>query len=298
MPQQKKWQKFESLVAHVQSTLAPQSKIGRNEKILGKRSKTVREIDITVRQNVGQYNIFVAIDCKDRKRPIDLKEVEEFIGLVKDVGANKGAIVSASGFTQAARTRATDAGIDIYRLVDAEKHDWQCYVSIPVLCDFRRIKSFRFRFRGTGPFRMMPQDARTMVLFNQSREPIDTMLNLLCKKWNSGLLPIEPGEYRDVKLTDVKTFVKTEGNFYQVEVTANIHVEKNLYFGQLPLVEIKGFEDQIGGGLITKGFETADLDVVEVERDWQRVKSEEELAVKPIFSLMATDHYPLMKLET
>lgn len=298
MPQQKKWQKFESLVAHVQSTLAPQSKIGRNEKILGKRSKTVREIDITVRQNVGQYNIFVAIDCKDHKRPVDLKEVEEFIGLVKDVGANKGAIVSASGFTQAARTRATDAGIDIYRLVDAEKHDWQCYVSIPVLCDFRRIKSFRFRFRGTGPFRMMPQDARTIVLFNQSREPIDTTLNLLCKKWNSGLLPIESGEYRDVKLADVKTFVKTEGNFYQVEVTANIHVEKNLYFGQLPLVKIKGFEDQIGDGLITKGFETADLDVVEVERNWQRVKSEKELAVKPIFSLMATDHYPLMKLET
>lgn len=297
MSKQREWQKFESLVADIQRTLAPQAKIRKKEKILGKRSKTLREIDISLRQKVGQYNVFVAMDCKDYKRPVNVKDIEAFIGLIKDVGANKGAIVSASGFTQAARTRATDAGIDIYRLVDAEKHDWQCYVSIPVLCDFRRIKSFRFRFRGTGPFRMMPQDARTIVLFNQSREPIDTTLNLLCKKWNSGLLPTEPGEYRDIKLADVVTFIKTSGNFYQVEVTANIHVEKNLYFGQLPLVEIKGFEDQISGGVVTKGFETADLDVVEVKRNWQRVRSEEELAVKPVFGLMAADYYPLMELE-
>lgn len=299
MSEQKKWQKFESLVAHIQGLLAPQAEITLNKKILGKRSKTSREIDIAVSQNIGQHHIFIAIDCKDYKSPVDVKNVEEFIGLVEDVGANKGAIVSASGFTQAAKTRAADAGIDVYRLVDAEKHDWQSYVSIPVLCDFRRIKSFSFKFTGSGPFRMMAQqDLRSLMLFNQNGEPVDTIINLLYKKWNMGLLSEEPGEYRNIKLADDKTFIRTEGIFYQVDVTATINVEKNLYFGQLPLLEIKGLVDQISGKLITNGFETADLDVVEVERNWQKVKSEDELAVKPLIISLATHYEPLMKLVT
>jgi len=229
MSEQKKWQKFESLVAHIQGLLAPQAEITLNKKILGKRSKTLREIDIAVSQNIGQHNIFITIDCKDYKCPVDVKNVEEFIGLVEDVGANKGAIVSANGFTQAAKTRAADAGIDVYRLVDAEKHDWQSYVSIPVLCDLRKIKSFSVN---TGPFKIT-QDPGTIILFNQNGEPIDTTLNLLYKKWNARLLPVEPGEYTHIKLTDVTPFIKIEGKLCQLEVTVNICVEKYLYFGQL-----------------------------------------------------------------
>lgn len=298
MSPQKKWQRFEALVAQIQRTLAPQAKITQHEKILGKRSKVSREIDIAVRQNIGQYSVFIAIDCKDYKTPVDVKDVEEFIGLVEDVFANKGAIVSASGFTQAARTRAADTGIDVYRLIDAEKHEWQSYVSIPVLCDFRRVKTFCFSFTPIGSFRMVPQDPRTIVLFNQNGKPIDTTLNLLYEKWNSASLPDAPGEHRDIKIANVITFVKSDsGDLHPVEVTASIRVEKNLYFGQLPLLKVKGFEDQVSGRLITKGFETEYLDVVEVERNWQKVKSEEQLAVKPVFSLVALDNYPLLKLE-
>ncbi|MDO8141938.1 MAG: restriction endonuclease, partial [Candidatus Brocadiales bacterium] len=225
MSKQKKWQKFESLVAHIQGLLAPQAEITLNKKIRGKRSKTLREIDIAVSQNIGQHHIFIAIDCKDYKSPVDVKNIEEFIGLVEDVGANKGAIVSANGFTQAAKTRAADAGIDIYRLVDAEKHDWQSRILIPALLDIRKIKSFNVN---TGPFKIT-QDPETIILFNQNGEPIDTTLNLLYKKWNARLFPFEPGEYTDIKLTDVTPFIKIEGKLCQLEVTVNICVEKDLY---------------------------------------------------------------------
>lgn len=291
----KKWQKFESLVAHIQSTFAPEAKITPNEKIRGKRSKTLRQIDIAVRQKIGQYEVFIAVDCKDYRRRVNVKDVEEFIGLAEDVDANKGAIVSASGFSKAAKTRAEDAGINVYRLVDAEKHDWQTYVTIPILCDFRNIKSFSFTLRGTGLVRIGPQDFRTMLLFNNNGKPIDGALNMLLKKWNSGLLSNETGEHKDIKLTDDTTFIKTENQFYQVEVTANIIVEKTLYFGQLPLTEVKGFQDQINGTLITTRFETEVLDVLEVQRNWQKLKSEEELAIKPVLLLVASNSYPYIK---
>lgn len=297
MTEPKKWQRFESLVANVQKTLSPKSKVNQNERVFGKHSQTWREVDITIRQDVGQFDLFIVIDCKDYSIPVDVKDVEEFIGLVEDVAANKGAIVSASGFTEAAKKRAESSGIDLYRLVDAEAHDWQTYVTIPVLCDFRRIKRFSFEFKTTGQFRMFPQDFKTMPLYNQKGELIDILLNLLSKRWNSKLIPIEPGEYKDIKLTDEISYIKTEGELYQMDVSAHVQVERNLYFGQLQLLEIKGFADQIKGGVITTGFTTDVLDSREVEGKWQKVDSLENWAVKAVLTFLATDHYPLLKAE-
>ena len=84
-----KWKKFEALVASIQEQLSPYASVTLNEKIKGQRSGVFREVDITVRKWVGQFEIIVAIDCKDYVRPIDVKGVEEFIGLVFDINANK-----------------------------------------------------------------------------------------------------------------------------------------------------------------------------------------------------------------
>lgn len=53
-----------------------------------------------------EYCEFQIIDCKKRTKPIDIKDVEQFIGLVADTGANKGTIISSSGFTVGAKKRA------------------------------------------------------------------------------------------------------------------------------------------------------------------------------------------------
>ncbi|HEX8853934.1 MAG TPA: restriction endonuclease, partial [Pyrinomonadaceae bacterium] len=83
-----KWKKFEDLAAHIQRRLSPEAVVRQNEYILGKRSKRKRQIDITVRKEVRPYELLIVIDCKDYKRPVDVKDVESFIGLTKDVGAN------------------------------------------------------------------------------------------------------------------------------------------------------------------------------------------------------------------
>lgn len=148
----KKWKLFESIVSDIQKKISPDAKITRNGKFHGKRSQTLREIDIAIQQKIGQYDIFIAVDCKDYKRPIDVGILGTFIDLVNDVGANKGVMVASNGFTDSAKKRAVEAGIIIYTLVDTEKHDWGSDVSIPFLCDFRRIKSVSFKFMATGFF--------------------------------------------------------------------------------------------------------------------------------------------------
>ena len=138
-----KWKKFEQLVTKVQQDLSPQAIVTPNDKIEGKITGTKRQIDVSIRQRVGQYEMLVAIECKDLSVPVDVKDVEEAIGLIQDIGANKGVIVSARGFTAAAKTRGENAELILYRLIDCGEHDWKTDVSVPVLCDCRKIKSFR-----------------------------------------------------------------------------------------------------------------------------------------------------------
>lgn len=299
MTKQKKWQRFETLVAQIQRTLTPQSQVTQNDKIKGKRTGGLRQIDISIKHRVGQYEILIVMDCKDYKAPVDIKRVEEFMGLVEDVGANKGAMVSASGFTGNAKVRARDAGIDLYKLVDAEKHEWQAYVSIPTLCDFRTLESFRFILVPKGPFAIRGEleDARRIPLLDQNGQLIDYIGNLLAIRWNNDLLPHESGEHTNIRLTDKETFINMKGELYPVEALADFKVRKELYFGQWPISEIKGFEDQLKGGVITTGFTTDFLSTMEVEKNWQRISSERDLAIKPVFTLMGKNNCPLIEVE-
>src|ERR1035437_9816242 len=103
-----KWREFEQLAAEIQRQLAPDARVETNVKLHGKRTGIDRQIDILVQQTVGQYPIRIIIDCKDYKKPVDVKELEAFMGMVEDVGANKGAMVAPSGFTSTAKQRAKD----------------------------------------------------------------------------------------------------------------------------------------------------------------------------------------------
>jgi hypothetical protein len=95
------WKKFEELVAEIQKELTPAAKIQTGIKRKGRRSNQWREIDILVEDVIGQFAVSIAIDCKDYKSPVDIKDIESFISMLEDLGVTKGAIIAASGFSKA-----------------------------------------------------------------------------------------------------------------------------------------------------------------------------------------------------
>jgi hypothetical protein len=174
--QSENWQEFEKLAAKIQQELAPKARVERNAKLLGKRSGVERQIDILIDETIAQYKIRVVIDCKDYRVPVDVKDMEEFMGLVEDVGANKGALIAARGFTEAAKKRAKDAGIDVYRLIDTSSTKWSAYISLPCVITDQMIESFSFTFSGSGsgPFKMKAyEDFRLMPLYRRDGSLID-----------------------------------------------------------------------------------------------------------------------------
>ena len=90
------WKELEHLVMMIQKQLSPDAIVRHDVKLDGIDSETKRQIDVLVEQNIGQYTMRIVIDCKDYSKPIDVKGVEEFNGLVQDVRAHKGALVCPS----------------------------------------------------------------------------------------------------------------------------------------------------------------------------------------------------------
>lgn len=103
-----------------------------NVKLIGHLSGTERQIDVLVdsRWNDG-IDRRIIIDAKERKRKIDVKDIEAFEGMMRDCRANRGVIVTTSGYSEAALRRAQDAiTITILTLDDLDDYEWvyePCY---------------------------------------------------------------------------------------------------------------------------------------------------------------------------
>jgi hypothetical protein len=94
-------------------------KISTDVEIEGRLSKVPRQVDIYVEGNVsGIADVTIVLDCKCYSRKVDVKEMEAFLGMVEDIGANMGMLVTTVGFTPAAKRRATNIVHEVIPMVD------------------------------------------------------------------------------------------------------------------------------------------------------------------------------------
>ncbi len=279
---------FELLVARIQQQLAPDAEVHHDVKIEGRATGRKRQVDVLVTQQVGQYEIRIVIECKDQARPVDVKGVEAFYGLLGDVGGQKGVLVCPSGFTRTAKARAEGLQIDLYSPVDTEPHKWQARVAVPALCDFRSAAmSFRILNRGPYSFQMPNDFFQQNRLYDDEGSHRGTALENAVDKWNNGEYPTEVGEHRRLPILD-KVTVNTDngyGKVVPVDLSVSLVVQKDLYFGQFPITELSGFKDELRGGIITNAFTVGLLSPEDVEREWKRISDVDQAPVKPVVTL-------------
>jgi Restriction endonuclease len=102
------WETYERMIARM---IADQSGtdlcVTPNAKLIGKISGVSRQIDvlIDVRHDTDNTRRII-VDAKHRKRKVDVKDVESFLGLMKDASATHGYLVTSSGYSEAAEKRA------------------------------------------------------------------------------------------------------------------------------------------------------------------------------------------------
>lgn len=280
---------LEILVAKIQKQLAPKAEVLHDVRLVGRKSKSNRQIDVLVKEQIGQYPIHIVIDCKDHARPVDVKGVEEFYGLLSDVGAQKGVLVCPKGFTSTAKTRAEELQLDLYSPVDTDPHKWQVSVTIPALCDFRTAAiSFGLSFSSPLPFKTMPDFFATEMIYDSDENELGTALDTALEKWNEGRFPIDLGESDYFDLFDVPKVMMNNGygQIAPVDLTVSLLVKQQLYYGQLPVPHISGFKDELSGLVIANAFEVGILDPNEIEKDWRPINSVEDSPVEPVIRMV------------
>lgn len=284
---EKKWEKFEKLVAKVQADMAPGATVRLNQRVPGHNSGVAREIDILIESKVANYNIKIAIECKDHKNPLNVKVVESIIGLMKDIQANVGVIVSASGFTPAALNVGNDAGLKLYKLVDTGDHDWTSDVAIPALCHVKNLKSYQYvySYLDNKPIYISKQDGEE-ILYNNEHKVLGKTNDLLLTWWESSNENLSNGWIEGVIFLQDEIYIKSAGNYSKVKITANLFVEEKTYFRYWPVTDISGFEDQEEKGkIITTGFTLKNFNIEELKKYWEEVSDIDVIAVKPVITM-------------
>ena len=110
MKEKIEWQKYEELVYLECIRIFDKASVNYNVKLEGKYSLRKRQIDILVSEaNIDGSTFTIAIDTKHYKNKIDVKCVESFIGMLRDLDVNLGIIISDIGFTKSAINRVINS---------------------------------------------------------------------------------------------------------------------------------------------------------------------------------------------
>ena len=121
--------------------LFPEARVQHDDHIVGIVSGQRRQIDVSIR---FPDESLIIVSCKDRGRKATLPFIDEFVSVMKEVGAVKGFLMSAPGFARTTHRYALNSSVELVTIEDIRHPRWSTTVTIPVrLNDWREVE-FRF----------------------------------------------------------------------------------------------------------------------------------------------------------
>ena len=122
----RKGRSLETLVAALEKQLSsdPDVIIESPKRLTDSFTGRKREHDVVLTYKKSHHKLIIAIECKDRSRPVGVSDVEAFETKCRHTHVSQGVIVSASGFHKPAIEKANRLGIRCITLKDTDKIKW------------------------------------------------------------------------------------------------------------------------------------------------------------------------------
>jgi len=159
-----------------------------HDKVTGKP----REHDVVLTIRNQHHEMVIALECRDRSRPVGVDAVEAFHSKCRDTGIHSGIIVSGKAFCKTALKKAAHYNIECLSLDEAERFNW---------CETPVIESRNRQIHHTHLFLSFPEG--TEVKQETIQTEGGTLVTELATQWGvnalSGYHPMpmeEPGEHR------------------------------------------------------------------------------------------------------
>jgi len=299
MTEEAKWKRFEKKAFEIQKSLsAANADVKYSDSIYGNDSKTNRQIDISIRSRVGSYSVLIVVECKDHKIPVDITDVDRFVTKVRDVRANKGVMISAKGFTEAAQNAAEQHGIDLRQLIDTESVDWGADISVPCLLQRTYMASCSLEVHDFIELPAQYEQLLAVEIKTEGGERVGTVRDILLRKWDDHEVPHSPGTH------DVVIGTSLFSDVYGIEQSGSIYaslvVEYAYYMGWVP-IHFEGFVNIKSGGIITRKILTGVISPIGVEKGeiagWKQIDELARPSLQTAFCIGYSDvYFPRRKL--
>lgn len=126
MANKKQGKALESLVLNLEKALAknPNVAVHPHKRLRDRITGKLREHDVVLELKEGHHSLLIAIECRDRSRPIGVPQVEGFRSKCQDTGISQGVLVSTTGFCNTARKKADFYGIRCLDIEEVESFEW------------------------------------------------------------------------------------------------------------------------------------------------------------------------------
>lgn len=152
----KQWREFEKLVALIESHLAPKGAVIKSpDHIKDKITGEFREVDASIRYQVGSVPILITIECRDRNSTEDSRWIEQLAQKQNDIGANATIAVSSRKFSTPALRKADIYGIETRLLREIEEaaiRDWANKVEAILHRGIFQLNSIKVEITDNKPF--------------------------------------------------------------------------------------------------------------------------------------------------
>lgn len=118
------WKDFEELVAHIERVLAPSGAVVKaNDWIRNKLTGRKRQVDASIRYNIGTVPILITVECRKRKHKQDDTWIEQLVTKRQNLGAATTIAVASEDISEQAKKTAKFYGIEFRKISDISKED-------------------------------------------------------------------------------------------------------------------------------------------------------------------------------
>lgn len=285
----KKWKKFETKTTEIIKELNPKAEVIPNVFLQGKLSLKRRQVDVKFVEP-GQYD-FIAFECKDHGRSLDIPVVEAFNTKLQDIGAKKGAIVSSSPFTEGAENMASKLGIDLLALVDTGDPSIKTKLYASMIISDTICKSISVRISISSiMYGGIPVDHNLMQIYVGNPPILEYVPKVFKNLWNNtDILTKSPGTYEHKIDTRI---LSSLGEQVPCEVTFIYEVIEKHFIGKVEIIEAKGIYNLRDHGFQTRGILTEKIDAYEKEKVWDVISAEDAISQKVSMRLSCTSLFP------
>lgn len=225
---------FENFIENLERLLNNDTltKIESNTYLISK-SGNKRQIDVLLTHTIGRHIFKTIIECKDWKRKVDIKVIDEFSAKIKSLDVQKGIIVSKNGFTK---------GL----LKEAEAYN---LISLYTLNEVENIACEILNFNRVGFFKITYESNDWTVRFVERKEINDNIRIYTKLKFEDGLKEFDITEIAQDYLLSNKNFIVnkilSENKCHNNTIESNLILDINL--SKTAFYEVEGIKTFITG---------------------------------------------------